>query len=290
MKLAVVIPTLGRRAVVNRLLAHLEKQTRAPDLVVISAPDSSHVEEYRSEVYEVRYIFGGRGLCQQRNRALAEIVDRFDVITYFDDDFVPAENYLSEVVNAFVRNEDFAVVMGDVLEDGARHAGFSFEDGMSILCEARAALRPEREPVDHPGAYGCNMSIRASLIGELRFDERLPLYGWQEDIDFTNQLRRQGRVVWLATLTGVHLGLKGGRVSGVKFGYSQIVNPVYLVLKGTMPLGFAAGLMARNLAANFVKSLRPEPYVDRRGRLKGNMLAIGHVALGRVEPEYILEL
>ena len=28
-----------------------------------------------------------------------------------------------------------------------------------------------------------------------RFDEALPLYGWQEDIDFTTQIGRRGRLV-----------------------------------------------------------------------------------------------
>ena len=79
------------------------------------------------------------------------------------------------------------------------------------------------------------MSIRASMIGDLRFDERLVLYGWQEDIDFTSQLRQRGRVVCVSNIRGVHLGLKAGRVSGERFGYSQVVNPVYLIRKGTVP-------------------------------------------------------
>jgi len=48
--------------------------------------------------------------------------------------------------------------------------------------------------------------------------------------------------------------------------------------------------MGRNLAANILKSLRPEPYVDRRGRLNGNLYGLSHVLRGRIEPEYILKL
>ena len=48
--------------------------------------------------------------------------------------------------------------------------------------------------------------------------------------------------------------------------------------------------MARNIAANLVRSLWPESYVDRRGRLRGNLLAMLHVLPGRIEPEYILKL
>jgi GT2 family glycosyltransferase len=134
------------------------------------------------------------------------------------------------------------------------------------------------------------MSMRSRLIGQLRFDERLVLYGWQEDIDFTSQLRRHGRIVQLSTAIGVHLGLKAGRVSGVRFGYSQIANPVYLIKKGTVPAIFALRLIGRNVTANFLRSFWSEPYVDRRGRLKGNLLAAYHLMQGRIEPEYILKI
>ena len=48
--------------------------------------------------------------------------------------------------------------------------------------------------------------------------------------------------------------------------------------------------MARNLLANLVRSLWPEPHIDRRGRLRGNVLALRHLLTGRIEPEHILEL
>jgi hypothetical protein len=97
-------------------------------------------------------------------------------------------------------------------------------------------------------------------------------------------------VIGLNTLIGVHLGVKSGRVSGVRFGYSQLANPVYLIRKGTVPASFLLELMGRNICANLVRSLWPEPHIDRRGRLKGNLLAALHLIQGRIEPEYILKL
>lgn len=290
MKLAVVIPTLGRKTVASRLLSHLESQSRQPDHVFVTAPDESHVEQEGPRRYPISMVFGGRGLCAQRNQALAQSIEHFDIITFFDDDFLPADDYIEHVVQEFEQHADYAVLMGDVLHDGAHDPGCSFEEGIEILRRAARTPPPYHDPVDHPGAYGCNMSIRADIIGTVRFDEKLALYGWQEDIDFTAQLRRHGRVVRLASLLGVHLGIKSGRVSGVRFGYSQVVNPVYLARKGTMPVSFAADLIFRNLAANLTKSLFPEPYVDRRGRLKGNLIGAAHLITGRIEPEYVLEL
>jgi GT2 family glycosyltransferase len=292
MKLTVVIATYGRKALLDRTLAFLEGQSRLPDAVVVSAPDEGHVAQ-RDAPFPLSFVFGARGLCAQRNRALERVLDDCDIITFFDDDFLPAADYLEVLEQGFIAHPDWAVARGDAVVDGINSAGLTFEEGLAALREAerRRALQPIAPNVtDHVGGYGCNMSIRASCVGETRFDERLPLYGWQEDIDFTSQLRSRGRVVGLNTLYGVHLGAKAGRVSGVRFGYSQLVNPVYLVRKGTVPSSFAFQLIWRNIAANIVKSLWPEPYIDRRGRLKGNLLALFHLARGKIEPEHILKL
>jgi GT2 family glycosyltransferase len=290
MKLFAIVPTIGRRETVTRALRHLESQTRPPDAVIVSAPDRSHVKPFRSERFPITYTFGTKGSCAQRNRALEGAVGRCDIITFFDDDFLPATTYLERLEAAFAEHADWAVIHGNVVVDGVRGPGLRFDDGLRALQAAEAAPEGGLVVTDHPGAYGCNMSVRAGQVGSLRFDERLALHGWQEDIDFTNQLGRFGRIVRLSSLIGVHLGIKGGRVSGVRQGYAQVVNPVYLVRKGTMPAWFALDLMCRNVAANIARSLRPEPHVDRRGRLRGNLLAAYHLMRGRIEPEHVLKL
>jgi hypothetical protein len=108
--------------------------------------------------------------------------------------------------------------------------------------------------------------------------------------DFSAQVARQGRVIESDSLKGVHLGNKGARASGVRLGYSQIANPIYLIRKGTMSWSYALWLMARNMAANALRLFRPEPWVDRRGRLKGNALALFDMILGRSSPRRILDL
>ena len=146
--------------------------------------------------------------------------------------------------------------------------------------------------VDFYGAYGCNMSFRLEPVRRqgILFDENLPLYGWQEDIDFSMRVRPYGRIMNAAALRGVHLGIKLGRTSGVRFGYSQIANPIYLIRKGSMSWRHASKLMWRNIAANMGRSLFPEPWVDRKGRLKGNLLALIDMLRGRISPGRILQL
>jgi len=290
MKLVVLIATFGRKELIVPLLSHLEQQIRLPDEVVISAPDASHIDELGTFKFPVTVLFGMTGSCVQRNTALDYVDDRFDVITFLDDDFIPAADYLDLVAKNFEANPDWAVITGRVLKDGATTEGLTWRQGLQALQEAHNAEPPRSLVEDRVGAYGCNMSLRHSMVQSLRFDERLVLYGWQEDTDFTSQLRRRGRVVRVNDIVGVHLGIKSGRVSGERFGYSQVINPVYLIRKGTVPANYLLPQIARNLIANLVRSLKPESYIDRRGRLRGNMLGLLHLARGRVAPEYISEL
>jgi len=69
-----------------------------------------------------------------------------------------------------------------------------------------------------------------------------------------------------------------------------MVNPAYIVCKGNMSVAYAFQLAARNFLANLVKSIHPEGYIDRRGRLRGNLIGLFHLITGRLTPEYILKL
>ncbi|MFZ5619011.1 MAG: glycosyltransferase family 2 protein, partial [Pseudomonadota bacterium] len=102
--------------------------------------------------------------------------------------------------------------------------------------------------------------------------------------------RLWGALFCTSRLVGAHLGVKGGRTSGVRFGYSQIMNPVYLRLKGTMGLHHAFDNLYRNFLSNHARLFAPEPYIDRRGRVKGNWMAIADILRGRITPERISRL
>ncbi|WP_260858541.1 glycosyltransferase family 2 protein [Paraburkholderia sp. BCC1885] len=209
----------------------------------------------------------------------------FDVVIFLDDDFLMHKTWIAEILRAMNSDPSIAGITGTVLADGIHGPGYSYEEGCAIL--ARVNDLPETlVAVTTGGPYGCNMAFRASSIAGVRFDERLVLYGWQEDRDFGGQIRNRGcRIVRINTALGVHLGVKRGRVSGRKLGYSQVINPLYLVRKKTMPLRDALDHVARNVASNIVRSIAPEPWVDRRGRLSGNLIGFWDFVRGRLTPE-----
>ncbi len=286
-QVAVGIATRGRPDILAETLQELARQTVQPARTVVCCTEPADIEGI---VFgpNVEVIFSPSGLPRQRN-AIVDRLPGMDVVLFIDDDFLMAPAYIAAVVDAFDRDRSIVVTTGDTIADGAKGPGIG-------PAEARAMIAADTPGchgmIPAPHGYGCNMAIRLSAAREhgIRFDERLPLYAWSEDMDFTHRLGRHGRMVKLLGARGVHLGTKRGRTSGRRLGYSQVANPIYLFQKGSYTLGRAGRSVGRNLAANVMRSLRPEPWIDRRGRLRGNLRAMLDMLRGRMSPERILEL
>jgi GT2 family glycosyltransferase len=292
MRIGLVIATHRRAALVRELLSSIQRQSRLPDEVVISAVESSDIPELAELGFPVKVLVGEPGSCRQRNKGIEYLTGRADIVLFLDDDFWMSSNYLDELSRLFDSDKSIVGMTGKVIADGATSAGFSAAQAEAMLQTYEAGLeRGNRHAiVDVPDTYGCNIAFRMTCIRTIRFDENLPLYGWQEDVDFSAQVRKTGRLVRAYATWGVHLGTKLGKTSGVRFGYSQIINPLYVYKKGNMGLYPAVSLILRNIAFNTAKSLFPEPNVDRRGRLRGNLTGLAHLLQGRLDPTYVLRI
>ena len=290
---AVIISTRGRPAIVNALVGQLAGQSKPPGHIFVIASKPDDITGLDRDQSNLTVQVGRTGSSLQRNDGLALAGSRFSYIVFFDDDFVPSRFWLERMHNVFASNLDVVGLTGAVLADGTTTAGIPLDDAQTMV-NAHDASAPLSNVLHADIGYGanmgCNMAFRYSALHNIRFDERLPLYAWLEDADFRGQAERHGRVVRAEALSGVHLGHKQGRGRGVTLGYSQIANALYLAAKGTVPVSHLATLAAKNLVSNTVRSLRPEPFVDRRGRLLGNMMALADLMRGRISPERILEL
>lgn len=287
---AVVIASTGRPGEVGQLLTHLARQTHPISKVVLSIVNTSDLP---AEVPEgILIVSGEKGSTAQRNRGMELILGDVDIVAFLDDDYLPSRRAVQGIVDLFSAYPDVVGANGMLLADGINSAGISYDSAVAMI-ENHDALAggPDMDGlIAVDGLYGCNMAFRAASIGDVRFDEALPLYAWQEDIDFAAQLRPQGRIVKTRAFVGVHRGVKGARTSGRRFGYSQVVNPIYLARKGTMRASFAFRIVARNVLANHIRVWSPEPWVDRMGRLKGNWMGFADTLAGRAHPMRILQI
>lgn len=296
-RIAVIIASKGRSAVLRQMLPHLNRQSLRPALVILSVtgPEDADFDlgSLLDPGIEGRILVSAPGSCAQRNTALRALPADIDYVVGYDDDFYPSRHALQGLAATFAHHADVDGVTGQLIADGISGPGIPPETAEAMLadwdadhpCDPAAAPRITRDTL---GLYGCNMAFRARAAVGLEFDESLPLYGWQEDVDFAAQL--PGRRVETPAFTGVHLGTKSGReASGERLGYSQVVNPWYLWRKGNVTPGHALQLALRNVAANHVRALRPEPWIDRAGRVRGNWRGVAEILTGRADPRRILD-
>ncbi|WP_212524290.1 family 2 glycosyl transferase [Actibacterium sp. MT2.3-13A] len=291
-RLVVGIATMNRPGIVIDTVRALARQRCLPDLVILSATGPGDLDASRLAdlPFACEVIIGEAGLTFQRNRMIERLRPE-DIMLLLDDDFLLSPDYMGNLRRLFATHPDHVVLTGTVLADGIGGPGFDHAEGERQLRALGARPRPDRLTQVYNG-YGCNMAFRAgpALEHGIRFDEALPLYSWLEDVDFSRRLAAFGRIARAGALTGVHLGTKTARSRGLTLGYSQIANPVYLMSKGTMQAHRALRMILRNLAANLLRSPRPEPWVDRRGRLRGNLLALADLLRGRLAPNRVLRL
>lgn len=292
MNIVIGIATSGRPEILGLTLAFIERQTRKPDAVIICPVSSADLPAGAASLVSCRLdvVSASQGLPKQRNAILAA-ASQADLLLFIDDDFFLHDGYLAAAERMFAGHRDVVLATGTLVEDGIHGPGLAPDYAARKLAEAAPSV-----PLDSPlepyyGVYGCNMVVAMAAARKLgaRFDERLPLYAWQEDIDFSRQMAPAGRIVKTAMLCGIHLGSKRGRTSGFRLGYSQVANPIYLMRKGTMSVEFGSKTMGKNLLANAVRSLRPEPHVDRWGRCRGNLMALADLLRGKLDPNRVLE-
>ena len=265
-------------------------QSLPPREIIVSVFNKEHVAEKTRADQAVRVVLSGRqALCAQRNAAIKLV--RTPYTLFLDDDVEIAPNYIESMERLLVEVEDAVAATGFVVLDGAQ--GDTGLDRALARAAAENYVRTH-DNYDRDEGYGCNLFVRTRMFDKVLFDEKLPLYGWLEDLDFSTNCLRYGRIILNAGTCVAHLGTPTGRISGLRFGYSQIVNPFYLWRKNGKPglthIIFAHWLIhiARNLRRTLIKI--PSDRSDRTGRFRGNMIALCHLLAGKVDPSHILQL
>jgi len=315
--IAVIICSYKRPEVLHDTVISLRGQTQAPREVIVCVSDEPSALPATRTLAGIRIILGPPGLTASRNHAIAQLTPGSDLVLFLDDDVELAPNFLAVLSERFARHADVVLAggvdiawglpLGSITREGARRllddaalnnaAGadkppqtLSGPAGMRLTAVKRLALSPQQAVLALvPDIKGCSMCVRRALLDQVRFDERLALYGYLEDLDFCAQCRRFGTIVVDTAALLVHLEVVGGRFSEVKRGFSEVINPIYLWSKGNASF-FRTVLLAhlilrplRNLGRSIVDPLS-------RRRLRGNLLAFSRLFRGTVDPEYILRV
>jgi GT2 family glycosyltransferase len=295
MNVAVIICTVGRPAVLHDTVCSIQRQRLKPTQILIVSPSVDHVLPNTLALPAVSFVSSALGSTTQRNRGLESIDPGTDLVAFLDDDVELCQSYLCEMSRIFRTHPEVVIACGTLLHDGGRSSLITREEARR-LCFEEEKRPPESVSASYvplDWAYGCNMIARLDSVAGVRFDERLPLYAWLEDSDygFRCTVGKHGPVTCLSA-KGVHLGWRGGRTSGVRFGFSQIVNPLYLWRKAKVfPLRhIILQYWLRCLAGNVLGILTRDTKWDRVGGLKGNLLGFKHLLTGSCDPSRIVQM
>lgn len=284
---SVVIASFGRPRVLHETVLSILDQELKPEEIMISVPGSEHVDPRTLTLPSVRCIESPKGSCVQRNRGVRALTRPVEVVVFFDDDVELDRRYLAVIADEFGRNPDLMAANGHLIADGGPTQRFTRQQARDMLSD-RAIQHPidhDRWLIDSGRIHGCHFAVRRAVFDHLVFDERMPLYGWLEDVDFGRSCRKFGRVGCIGGARVVHLAERGGRTSGVRFGFSQVMNPAYLRSKGNFSLGECLRNWRLALASNLAGTLMLNRM--KRERLIGNLMALGLLMRGRIEPERI---
>jgi GT2 family glycosyltransferase len=304
MKPFIVVATKGRAKETYELLTYLSTQTKPIEKIIVVGSEAKDIADldthpaFLSNLAEIH--LSSVGSCKQRNRGLDLLktyVDQVDpsdwFVVFFDDDFRPLNTWIEECEQAFVEDPHLMGLTGRVIADGVHSKGFSEHQVGDFLTGKRAPLENQFSGEDKRALddlYGCNMAFRGTYAQSERFDENLPMYGWQEDVDYSNRVLAHGTLLFNPKCVGVHMGVSSGRTSGVRFGYSQIANPLYLIGKGTLAREKAFVLMSRNIISNVVRTITFNRKKDYSGRLYGNFLALIDLLTFKCHPTNITKM
>src|SRR5262249_21711974 len=104
MRVAVVIATMGRPVELGQLLIRLACHTAPADAVFVTA--TAKADFVLPLDCNPTLIMGSPGSSAQRNRGLDTALGAFDLIAFFDDDYLPALDALAGVRRFFAAHPD----------------------------------------------------------------------------------------------------------------------------------------------------------------------------------------
>jgi hypothetical protein len=296
MRIAALIASTGRPGVLHDTLEGLLRQSRPPEVIMVSSIKPEDIDNRSRALPGCRFVTGARGLTCQLNLGLDQLPLGLDLVLVCDDDIELSHRYLEMVQQLFSSTHDLVAAAGTTLLDGAtspetvtRERAHAFVREFDLNIGAVSGVTADEcEQVDN--LYGCHAVFRIPPLLAERFDERLALYSLYFEADTCRRMAKRGRVLRTKRAGAVHLANKGGRMSGFRMGYSQVVNTHYLWRKGTVFSGEFFRMVPQAVCANALKTITGDAAVDRFGRLRGNLLGIIDVLLGRARPERVLEM
>lgn len=244
-----IICTLNRPADLAKAIESLFRQTILPyELIVVDASDNDQTEELINQMkdsspFRIEYLHTRPGLTYQRNRGTEKAVG--DIIHFIDDDVVLNPDYLKELDAIFSnpRNTRVAGAGGTIVNTPRlpRYVVFLKKAFMLNHNYGTGRLQPSgyvafgynsnfRKPRRVNILCGC-CAYKRGTLQKYRFDENLPGYALQEDMDFSYRVSRKHELLFVPSAKLFHNVSPVTRTERATYFYYYLYNHFYLSFK-----------------------------------------------------------
>lgn len=253
MGIAIVIPTMNRKASLLQTIRNIAGGVALPDEMII-VDQSSSCEARCACEQAVKGLFSGKCIVEYiglelpssthaRNVGLSRATQ--DVIVFMDDDVDLKKDTIYNV-RSLMEDDSVAMLAGidENMPIARSKLGYimgtkSIKDhAIGHVTHSVLGRFPDHEVLKETPtqwAMGFFFAVRKSLCNQwgVRFDENLKSYAYAEDLDFTYRYyteasRRGLRCILSPRIRVFHNGTKEWRISDKKFTYMYVVHRIYL--------------------------------------------------------------
>jgi glycosyltransferase involved in cell wall biosynthesis len=141
-RLAIIIPSLNRAAVLHETVQSFARQCRAPAEIIIAVPGDEHVLRDTRALPRVRVVRSAIGSSRQRNTAIAALSPEIGLVAFLDDDVELDADYLEQITRSFAARPDLVLADGRVLADGALAGPIARDSARAIIADWQAPAAP----------------------------------------------------------------------------------------------------------------------------------------------------
>jgi len=230
--ITVVVPTLDRPDELNDFVQALCAQTLLPDeLIIVDAGTTPEIEALlrdglRGSPVQLMYLRAPAGTSHQRNVAIDHATG--DLLFFFDDDVIIEPDYIQRSVECFAATQDPPVggVLGTLTNRPSITGVKAFYHRIFGLSHAIRGSRPALYPSGNvrwlrapnqilqvPVAGGGRVAFRRDCFETDRFDEYLPGYTYNEDVEFSYRVSKRWTILQTPHARAYHKASPTSRVT-----------------------------------------------------------------------------
>ncbi|MGO8736976.1 MAG: glycosyltransferase family 2 protein [Terriglobia bacterium] len=244
-QVCVIVPTVGRRDALRRMLNSLANQSRRPAEVIVIGEDVTDVVQQFTPGW-IRFIYRPKpSSAQARNVGVQAADPGTDLVAFFDDDIVLEPEAFTRMMEfwdqappdlggAGFNWANYPSKPPSGLKTAAPFRWFGLYSGRGgdvVRSGFHVPLRTVTEDTFVKWLPSGAVIFRKSIFSQVSFDEWFSGYGHLEDLDLSYRIGKQWRLVVVSSARFNHYPSPVGRPSAYLFGKMEILNRLRFVSK-----------------------------------------------------------